>query len=114
MHTTRWGLLSQPDKQKSPSGGQPVANPGSRSAVLVWLNAKTVINYVPQLLFAAEISFCGLDRDVPEQELNLIVAEHRVCARDNCKHGREIAAECLSCVRWSATLTQSASLKDCP
>ena len=67
-----------------------------------------------QLLVAAEISFCGLDRDVPEQELNLIVAEHRVCARDNCKHGREIAAECLSCVRWSATLTQSASLKDCP
>jgi hypothetical protein len=46
--------------------------PGSRSTVLIWLEAKPVIDRVLQLLFAAEVSFRGLDRDVPEQELDLI------------------------------------------
>ena len=46
--------------------------PGSRSTVLIWFEAKPVIDRVLQLLFAAEVSFRGLDRDVPEQELDLI------------------------------------------
>ena len=45
---------------------------GSRSAVLIWLEAKPVIDRVLQLLFAAEVSFGGLDRDVPQQELDLL------------------------------------------
>jgi hypothetical protein len=46
--------------------------PGSRSAVLIWLEAKPVIDRVLQFLFEPEVSFGGLDRDMPEQELDLL------------------------------------------
>src|SRR3974377_440691 len=42
------------------------------SANVVWLNAEAVIDSVPMLLLAPEVPFCRLDRDVPEQELDLI------------------------------------------
>ena len=42
------------------------------SALLVWLNAQSVIDSVPKLLLAPEISFCSLDGDMPQEELDLI------------------------------------------
>jgi len=32
---------------------------------------------MPEILFAPEIAFCGLDRCMPEQELNLLKAVSR-------------------------------------
>jgi hypothetical protein len=31
-----------------------------------------IVHWMPEILFAAEIAFGGLDRCVPEQELNLL------------------------------------------
>ena len=36
------------------------------------LNSELVVNGATQPLLAAEVSFCCLNRDVPEQELNLV------------------------------------------
>ena len=44
----------------------------SRSAVLIWFNAKSIIDGVLQLLLAAKVSFCSFDRHMPEQEFDLI------------------------------------------
>ena len=42
---TRTLILAKPISPAfSPTGGRPVANSGSRSAVLLWLNAKPVID----------------------------------------------------------------------
>jgi hypothetical protein len=38
----------------------------------VWFDAQSVVNSVPKLLLAPEVSFCRLDRDMPQEELDLI------------------------------------------
>jgi hypothetical protein len=40
--------------------------------LLVWLNAQSVIDGAARLLPAPEVLFCSLDRDMSEQELDLI------------------------------------------
>ena len=40
--------------------------------VFIWLNAKVVVDGVMQSLFAAKIALGGLDRNMPEQELDLV------------------------------------------
>ena len=40
--------------------------------LLVWLNAQSVIDGPARLLLAPEVLFCSLDRDMSEQELDLI------------------------------------------
>jgi hypothetical protein len=43
-----------------------VAHRFSMSALLVWLNAQWLIDGVPKLLLAPEVSFCSLDGDMSE------------------------------------------------
>ena len=38
----------------------------------LWLDGRSVINGVAELLLAPEVMFRGLDGDMPHQELNLI------------------------------------------
>ena len=33
---------------------------------------KKIVYWMPEILFAAEIAFCGLDRCMPQQKLNLL------------------------------------------
>jgi hypothetical protein len=40
-----------------------------------------VIHWMPEILFAAEIAFRGLDRCMPEQELNLLKLTAAVMAQ---------------------------------
>src|SRR5215831_15859404 len=51
----------------SPRAAHPV-----RSADSVRLDAHSVIDGIAKLLLAPEVPLCGLDGDMPEQELNLI------------------------------------------
>jgi len=38
---------------------------------------KKIVYWMPEILFAAEIAFRGVDRSMPEQELNLLKAVSR-------------------------------------
>lgn len=38
----------------------------------VYSEVEKIIHWMPEILFAAEIMFCGLNRCMPEQELNLL------------------------------------------
>jgi len=56
----------------SPRGGLSAAPWFPMSAHVVWLNAQSIIYSIPKLLLAPEIPFSSLDRNMSEQELDLI------------------------------------------
>src|SRR5579863_10443294 len=57
-------------QRESPNGESWRFLPGSRRLVR-WLDSDAVVQGIPDLLLATKVSFGRLNRDVPEEELNL-------------------------------------------